>query len=52
MEAPGKQKDSKTRLVSVDELSDRELEQELSKRRLEKEQQLASESAEQQAGSN
>ena len=45
-EAPGKQKDSKTRLVSVDELSDRELEQELSKRRLEKEQQLASASAE------
>ena len=45
-EAPGKQKHSKTRLVSVDELSDRELEQELSKRRLEKEQQLASESAE------
>ena len=44
-EAPGKQKDSKTRLVSVDELSDRELEQELSKRRLEKEQQLASASA-------
>ena len=33
-------------MTCVDELSDRELEQELSKRRLEKELQLASESAE------
>ena len=46
-EAPGKQKDSKTHLVTcVDELSDKELEQELSKRRLDKEQQLASDCVE------
>ena len=46
-EAPGKQSDSKAHLVThVDELSDRELEQELSKHRLDKERQLASECVE------
>ena len=46
-EAPGRQKDSQTRLVTgIGELSDKELEQELSKRRLDKEQQLMSECVE------